>query len=63
MLKAFFLTSLISFLVLTVPDWRPPYTWFESLIQLIAYAGLFGPWFLILTLVLNRLVNISLRIR
>ena len=63
MLKVFFLVSLVSFLVLAVPNWSQPYNLFESLILSIAYLGWLGPWFLLVMLVLNRLVNVSLRIR
>jgi hypothetical protein len=63
MFKVLLLVSVVSFLVLAVPNWTPPYSVFESLIMSIAYLGWLGPWILILTLILNRLVNISLRIR
>lgn len=63
MLKTFFIISLVSFGVLGLPIWTPPYSVFESLIILVAFFGVVGPWFLILVAVLNRLVNISFRIR
>lgn len=63
MIKWSFIISAISFGVLLIPDWKPPYTYFENVIILLGYIGGFGPWFMILTAVLNRLINISFRTR
>lgn len=59
MIKVSFFISLISFLVLDLPDWHPPYTYAENWIVLVALFGLFGPWVLIGAAVFNRLLNIS----
>jgi hypothetical protein len=59
--KNLLITSLVSFAVLILPDWKPPYSYGEALFLLLAYAGAFGPWFLMLALILNRLANISFR--
>ena len=63
MFKVLLMVSVVSFLVLVLPNWTPPYGMFESVILTIAYLGWIGPWMVLLTLILNRLVNISLRIR
>lgn len=63
MIKWSFIISAVSFALLVLPDWRPPYTYLENFVILLGYIGMFGPWFLIVAAVLNRLINISLRIR
>ena len=45
--------------ILMVPAWRPPYTYIDTLIQLVGYIMMLGPPFIILVAVLNKLVNIS----
>lgn len=63
MIKWSFIISALSAVVLFAPDWRPPYTYLDNLIILLSMFGVVGPWFLILALVLNRLLNISFRNR
>lgn len=63
MIRILLLTNLFAFLLLNGPDWKPPYALWESVVISIGIFGLFGPWMLIIALVLNRLVNISFRIR
>ena len=63
MIKWSFIISAVSFGILMLPDWKPPYSYLENLIILLGYIGGFGPWLLILTAVLNRLINISFRTR
>ena len=63
MIGKMLLTMAVSFTVLTVPNWKPPYAYWESVIQLFGWIGFFGPPFLLLLLVLNRLVNASFRFK
>ena len=63
MIKWSLIISAMSFALLVLPDWRPRYTYMENFVILLGYIGMFGPWFLIVTAVLNRLINISLRNR
>ena len=63
MLKWLLIINLVSMGVLFAPDWKPPYSYGENLIILLGCVGTFGPWFLMLSLVLNRLVNISFRVK
>ena len=63
MFKWLLIINAVSLGILVLPDWKPPYSYIESLIILLGYAGTLGVWFLLLALVLNRLVNINLRIR
>ena len=63
MLGKICLTMAVSFAVLTVPDWSPPYSYWQSLIQLFGWMGFFGPPIILLMLLLNRLVNVSFRFK
>lgn len=63
MIAKILLTMAVSFAILTVPDWKPPYAYWENVIQLIGWIGFFGPPILLLLLVFNRLVNLSFRFK
>lgn len=52
-----FLTALGVFILSF--EWPLPRTYFENSVILLGYVLMFGPGFLALVLILNRLVNIS----
>ena len=61
MIKALLFSMAIGYAILIAPDWKPPYTTAENWLMLVGLVTLMGPPFLLLILLLNWLVNISLR--
>ena len=61
MLRWLLMITVFGVVILTLPDWKPPYSYGDYVVQLLGWIMMLGPGFLLLTLIFNRLLNISFR--
>ena len=62
-MKKLLLTSAIGFAILVIPDWPFPRSSLDHWLIFLGYVLWLGPLYLIGALVLNRLANLSFRVK